>query len=141
MAAADQAGASVNRVRLAILAAALFLAGPALAAPSQPPSVAEWIAMTPQQRMMLREETRSWSAVDRAAFWTRFDDEMKAMTPAERKALDDQAAARMRRLAPSSPPPEPPSHEDKLPKAIALPPPGDLTGRPEEPQLEEQAPP
>jgi hypothetical protein len=120
----------VNRFGLIGLAA-LFATGPAFAAPSQPPSIADWIAMTPQQRMMLREETRSWSPADRTAFWAKLDDEMKAMTPAQRKALDDQAAAQMRALAPAAPPPEPPASTTKLPKAIALPPPGDLTGQPD----------
>jgi hypothetical protein len=75
---------------------ALLAAGAALAAPAQPPSVAQWIAMTPQQRMALREQTRSWSPADRSSFWARFDDEMKAMTPAERQALQDQATREMR---------------------------------------------
>ena len=74
------------------LLAGLFLAGAAQAAPPQPPSVAEWIAMTPQQRMALREESRSWNADDRTAFWSRFEDELKGMSPAQRQALADQAA-------------------------------------------------
>ena len=108
----------------------LLAAAPAPAAPSQPPTAAEWIAMTPQQRMALREESRSWSAADRTAFWARLDDELKAMSPAQRQALQDQATAEMRALAPA-PPPETPAPVGKLPKAIALPPPGDLTGRPD----------
>ena len=119
--------------RLLIIAlAALCAAGPALAAPRQPPSVAEWIAMTPQQRMALREETRSWSADDRTAFWSRFDAEMKAMSPAERQLLADQAAVRMRTEAvPAEAPPAAAAPAGDLPKATALPPPGDLTGQPE----------
>jgi len=109
---------------------ALVIAGTALAAAEAPPTVAQWIAMTPQQRMALREQTRSWSSADRAAYWARFDDEMKAMSPAERQALQDQASREMRALAPPPPPPEP-EPAAKLPKAIALPPPGDLTGRPD----------
>ena len=108
---------------------ALVIAGTAQAAPPPPPTVAQWIAMTPQQRMAIREQTRSWSAADRAAYWARFDDEMKAMSPAERQALQDQATQEMRALAP--PPPAEPEPTAKLPKAIALPPPGDLTGRPD----------
>jgi len=108
---------------------ALVIAGTAQAAPPPPPTVAQWIAMTPQQRMAIREQTRSWSAADRAAYWARFDDEMKAMSPAERQALQDQATQEMRALAP--PPPAEPEPMAKLPKAIALPPPGDLTGRPD----------
>jgi len=109
--------------------AGLVAAAPASAATEQPPSVAQWLAMTPQQRLALREETRSWNAADRTAFWARFDDEMKAMTPAERQALQDQAARAMRNVTPVPPPPAEPVA--KLPKAIALPPPGDLTGQPE----------
>lgn len=117
-------------MRLGLLAlGALLTAGSALAGAEQPPTVAQWIAMTPPQRMALREETRSWSPADRSAFWARFDDEMKAMTPAERQALRDQAAVEMRALAPSPPPT--PAPMAPLPKAIALPPPGDLTGRPD----------
>jgi hypothetical protein len=113
-----------------ITLAFLLAAGPAPAAPRQPPSVADWIAMTPQQRMALREETRSWSPGDRTAFWSRFDEELKAMSPTERQALSDQAAAQMRELAPAVPP-APGAPVRKLPKAIALPPPGDLTGQPD----------
>jgi len=109
---------------------ALSLAGPALAAPPPTPTVAQWIAMTPQQRMALREQSRSWSPADRSAYWARFDDEMKAMSPAERQALQDQANREMRSLAPPPLPAEP-EPVTKLPKAIALPPPGDLTGRPD----------
>jgi len=117
--------------RLGLLAlSALFFAGSALAASAQPPSVAQWIAMTPQQRMALREQTRTWSPTERGAFWARFDDEMKAMTPAERQALQDQATREMRALTPAAPPP-PDAPVAKLPKAIALPPPGDLTGQPD----------
>ncbi|HLZ65037.1 MAG TPA: hypothetical protein VKQ29_02345 [Aliidongia sp.] len=108
----------------------LLAVASASAAPAQPPSVTDWIAMTPQQRMALREETRSWSAADRATYWARFDDELKAMTPAQRQALQDQAGAEMRALAPA-PPPEATTPAGKLPKAVALPPPGDLTGRPD----------
>jgi hypothetical protein len=111
------------------LLSGLLAIAPALATPAQPPTVAEWIAMTPQQRMALREESRSWPATDRTAFWARLDDELKAMSPAQRQALQDQAAAEMRAQVPS-PPPEP-APDGKLPKAIALPPPGDLTGRPD----------
>ncbi|HEV2674458.1 MAG TPA: hypothetical protein VGV37_07950 [Aliidongia sp.] len=113
-----------------ILLAGLLLAGPAVAAPRQPPSVAEWIAMTPQQRMALREETRSWDAGERRAFWSRFDDELKAMKPSQRQALSDQAAAQMRAQVPAAAPETAPP-AGKLPKAIALPPPGDLTGQPD----------
>jgi hypothetical protein len=109
---------------------ALLAAGSALAAPGQPPSVAQWIAMTPQQRMALREQTRSWSPTDRSAFWARFDDEMKAMTPTERQAFQDQATREMRALTPAVPP-SADAPVAKLPKAIALPPPGDLTGAPD----------
>lgn len=117
--------------RFGLLAfSALFAAGSALAAPEQPPSVTQWIAMTPPQRMALREQTRSWSPTDRSAFWARFDDEMKAMTPAERQALQDQATREMRALTPAAPPP-PDAPVAKLPKAIALPPPDDLTGQPD----------
>lgn len=117
--------------RFGLLLPGLLLAvGPALAASEQPPTVSQWIAMTPQQRMALREETRSWSAADRTAFWARFEDEMKAMTSAERQALQDQAAREMRAVTPT---PLPPASEPtaKLPKATALPPPGDLTGQPD----------
>jgi hypothetical protein len=115
--------------RFGLLAlSALFATGSALAAP-EPPSVAQWIAMTPPERMALREQTRSWSPADRSAFWARFDDEMKAMTPADRQALQDQATREMRALTPTAPPQEEPIA--KLPKAIALPPPGDLTGQPD----------
>lgn len=110
--------------------AGLFLAGAAQAAPPQPPSVADWIAMTPQQRMALREESRSWNADDRTAFWSRFEDELKGMSPAQRQALANQAAAQMRALAPATPPDAAPPVA-KLPKAIALPPPGDLTNQPD----------
>jgi hypothetical protein len=106
----------------------LLAAAPALAAPSEPPTAAQWIAMTPQQRMALREESRSWSAADRTAFWARLDDTLKAMSPAQRQALQDQATAEMRALAPA-PPPAAPAPVGKLPKAIALPPPSDLTDR------------
>ena len=117
----------MTRFGLLVLSA-LFAAGSA-AASEQPPTVAQWIAMTPQQRMALREQTRSWSPTDRTAYWARFDDEMKAMTPTERQALQDQAAREMRALTPAPPPA--PAPVAKLPKAIALPPPGDLTGRPD----------
>ncbi|MDB5358959.1 MAG: hypothetical protein JWO51_256 [Rhodospirillales bacterium] len=117
-------------IRFGLLAlGALLTTGSALAAPEQPPTVAQWIVMTPQQRMALREQTRSWSPADRSAFWARFDDEMKAMTPTERQTLRDQATVAMRALA-SSPPPTP-APMAPLPKAIALPPPGDLTGQPD----------
>jgi hypothetical protein len=117
--------------RFGLLAlSALFAAGSAPAAAERPPTVAQWIAMTPQQRMALREQTRSWSPTDRTAYWARFDDEMKAMTPAERQALQDQAAGEMHALTAAAPPPTP-APVAKLPKAIALPPPGDLTGRPD----------
>jgi hypothetical protein len=86
--------------------------------------------MTPQQRMALREQTRSWPPADRNAFWSQFEDEMKAMTPAERQALQDQATRDMRALMPATPPP-PDMPIAKLPKAIALPPPGDLTDAPD----------
>ena len=109
--------------------AGLFVAGAALAAPRQPPSVADWIAMTPQQRMALREESRSWQPEDRTAFWARFEDELKTMSPAQRQALADQAAAQMRALTPTPSPDAAPVQ--KLPKAIALPPPGDLTNQPD----------
>jgi len=115
------------KVRLLVLAG--LAAAPAWGAAEQPPSVAQWLAMTPQQRLALREETRSWNAADRTAFWARFDDEMKAMTPAERQTLQDQAARAMRNVTPASPPPDQPVA--KLPKAIALPPPGDLTDQPD----------
>ncbi len=115
--------------RLLVLMA-LFAAGSALAAPEQPPSVAQWIAMTPQQRMALREQTRSWSPADRNAFWAQFDDGMKAMTPVERQALQDQATREMRALTPAAPP-LPDTPIAKLPKAIALPPPAELTDRPD----------
>ena len=108
----------------------LFVAGTALAAPRQPPSVADWIAMTPQQRMALREETRSWQPADRTAFWARLDDELKTMSPAEHQALSDQATAQMRALTPTAPP-DTTAPAQKLPKAIALPPPGDLTNQPD----------
>jgi hypothetical protein len=117
--------------RFGLLAlSALFAAGSASAAPEQPPTVAQWIAMTPQQRMALREQTRSWNPADRTAYWARFDDEMNAMTPTERQALQDQATREMRALTPTASPPAP-TPVTKLPKAIALPPPGDLTGRPD----------
>jgi len=115
--------------RWAVLAI-MFLAVAATARAAEPPSVAEWLAMTPQQRMALREETRGWSPAERTRFWARFEDEMKAMTPAERRQLQDQAAREMGAGAPAVPPPEP-DPPAKLPKAIALPPPGDLTGRPD----------
>jgi hypothetical protein len=116
--------------RLTIIAlAGLLAAGTAFAAPRQPPSVAEWIAMTPQQRMALREETRSWTADDRTSFWSRFEAEMKTMSPAERQALADQAAAQMRAATPAPAPVSQPTAP--LPKAVALPPPGDLTGQPD----------
>jgi hypothetical protein len=117
--------------RFGLLAlSALFTAGSALAMPEQPPTVAQWLAMSPQQRMALREQTRSWSPADRTAYWGRFDDEMKAMSPAQRQALQDQATREMRALTPTAPPPAP-APPAKLPKAIALPPPGDLTGQPD----------
>ena len=118
--------------RLIIIALTVMgAASPALAAPRQPPSVAEWIAMTPQQRMALRDETRLWSTDDRTTFWSKFDAEMQAMSPAERQALADQAAAEMRRqAAPAAVPPAATAPMEALPKAIALPPPGDLTGQP-----------
>jgi len=119
----------MTRLGLLVLST-LLAAGTALAAPEQPPSVAQWIAMTPQQRMALRERSRSWPPADRSAFWARFEDEMKAMTPAERQALQDQATRDMRALTPDAPPP-PDAPIAKLPKAIALPPPGDLTGAPD----------
>jgi hypothetical protein len=115
--------------RFGLLAFSALLAAGSAAALEQPPTVAQWIAMTPQQRMALREQTRSWSPTDRTAYWARFDDEMKAMTPAERQTLQDQAAGEMRALTPAAPPP--PTPVAKLPKAIALPPPADLTGRPD----------
>jgi hypothetical protein len=120
----------ITMTRFGLLAlGALIAAGPALGATEQPPTVAEWLAMSPQQRVALREQTRSWNGADRTAFWARFDDEMKAMTPAERQMLQDQAARAMRDATPVPPPP--PEPVAKLPKAIALPPPGDLTGQPD----------
>lgn len=119
----------MTRVGFLVLGA-LLVAAPATAAPEQPPTVAEWIALSPAQRMALREQTRSWSAADRGAYWARFDDQMKAMSPAQRQMLQDQAAREMRAQAPPLPLPTPEAPA-KLPKAVALPPPGDLIGRPD----------